>query len=663
MKLLTPNRTYYGRAAAALLIGAFLVLANAPAGAAEPSHVRDGLLAKKALAAAKKNNWTEYKRLASGLKNADMRAILRWNRMRSRKSGAGFHELTMFLKTQADWPRIALIRRRAEEAMPSALPDQAKLDWFGARAPLTSAGGAAMAGALINLGRKDEARDLLRRVWVRGAFGAQQERQFYKRFRGYLTRDNHIQRLDRLLWNGQHYAVRRMYRRVNPDYRALAEARVALRRHRGGVDRTIQRVPEKLINNTGLIYERLRWRRRKGRDEQARALLSDVPGDLVRPRRWWREREILVRRALRDGHISAAYRIAKHHGQAGGPGFAEGEWLAGWIALRFLGDTDIAFGHFNNLYRIAKYPISRARGAYWSARAAEVQKKTKQSRLWYGRAAKFPTTYYGQMASHKIGDTHNFALPPAPQTEDGMAAGFAAHELVRMVRVMHSAKLQTLMRPFIQHLSRMGKTPGWLSETARLARASGRPDLAVLVAKLGLAKGINLVEAGYPRLASSVLSYRLEAPFIHALIRQESAFNSEAISHAGARGLMQLMPATAKRVAKRHRIPYHKSRLIKDAGYNLRIGQTFLVELLASFSNSYVLTLAAYNAGPNRVRRWIKLNGDPRDPSVDAIDWIELIPFSETRNYVQRVLENLHIYREMAADNQMAFNPEALLRR
>jgi len=662
MKLLAPNQTGYGRLAV-LLIGALLMLGLAPAGAAEPPSKRDGLLAKKAMAAAKKNNWTEYKRLAGRLKNADMRVILRWNRLRSRNSGAGFHELTMFLKSRADWLQRALIRRRAEEAMPSSLPDQAILDWFGARRPLTSAGGAAMAGALINLGRKDEARALLRSVWVSGGFGAQQERQFYKRFRRYLTRENHIQRLDRLLWNGQHYAVRRMYRRVNPDYRALAQARTALRRHRGGVDRAIQRVPQKLINDTGLIYERLRWRRRKGRNEQARALLTDVPDDLVRPRRWWREREILVRRALRDGHISAAYRIAKHHGQDGGPGFAEGEWLAGWIALRFLGDTDIAFGHFNNLYHIAKFPISRARGAYWSARAAEIRKMTKQSRLWYGRAAKFPTTYYGQMASHKIGDKSGFSLPPAPDTEDGLAAKFAGHELVRMVRVMHSAKLQTLMRSFIQHLSGMGKTPGWLAETARLARASERPDLAVLVAKLGLAKGVNLVEAGYPRLQPSELSYRLEAPFIHALIRQESAFNRKAISHAGARGLMQLMPATAKRVAKRHRIPYRKSRLIEDAGYNLRIGQTFLAELLVTFKNSYVLTLAAYNAGPSRVRRWIKLNGDPRDPSVDAIDWIELIPFSETRNYVQRVLENLHIYRELAEDNQMAFNPEALLRR
>jgi soluble lytic murein transglycosylase len=662
MKLLAANQTGYARVVAALLIGAFQVLGVAPV-AAEPPQKRDTALAEKALAAAKKNNWTEYKRFAARLKNADVRAVLRWNRLRSRNSGAGFHELAMFLKTGADWPRLALIRRRAEEAIPASLPDQAILDWFNGRPPLTSAGGAALAGALINLGRKDEARELLRKVWVSGAFGAQQERQFYKRFRRHLTRENHIQRLDQLLWNGQHYAVRRMYRRVNPDYRALAQARVALRRHRGGVDRAIQRVPEKLINDTGLIYERLRWRRRKGRDEQARALLGDVPDDLVRPRRWWREREILVRRALRDGHISAAYRIAKHHGQDGGPGFAEGEWLAGWIALRFLGDTDIAFGHFNNLYRIAKYPISRARGAYWSARAAAVQDKGKQSRVWYGRAAKFPTTFYGQMASHKIGDTHNFTLPRALKTVDGVAADFAGHELVRMVLAMKSAKLQGLMRPFFRHLSSLNNSPSWLAETARLAQTARRPDLAVLVAKVGLAKGINLVEAGYPRLPPGLLNYGLERPLIHALIRQESAFNLKAISHAGARGLMQLMPATAKRVAKRHRITYRKSRLVEDAGYNLRIGQTFLKELLARYNNSYVLTLAAYNAGPSRVRRWIKLNGDPRDPSVDAIDWIELIPFSETRNYVQRVLENLHIYRELADDNQMAFNPEALLRR
>ena len=672
MNTYSSNQTGAERCAAALLIGAFLMLgaggavvfdaASALAAEAPPSH-RDAGLAAKALAAAKINKWPEYKRLAGRLENTDLRNILRWNRLRSRDSGAGFHELTVFLKSMRSWPRRRLIRRRAEEAMPASLPDQAILDWFDGRQPLTAAGGARMAGALLNLGRQDEARELLRKVWVSGAFGAKQERHFYKRYRRYLTRENHIQRLDRLLWNGQYFAVRRMYRRVNPDYRALAEARLALRRYRGGVDAAIAKVPDSLKKDAGLIYERLRWRRRKGRDEDARLLLADVPDDLVRPRRWWREREILVRRALRDGHISAAYRIAKHHGQDGGPGFVEGEWLAGWIALRFLGDTDIAFGHFNNLYRIAKFPISRARGAYWSARAAAVQKNTERSRAWYGRAAQFPTTYYGQLARHKISGKHDLSLPPDPITDEAVARRFEAHELVRLVRVMKSAKLQTLMRPFIHHLSDSGKTPGWMAETARLAQAAGRPDLAVLVAKSGLAKGINMVEAGYPRLAPSSLKSHLEAPFIHALIRQESAFNREAISHAGARGLMQLMPATAMRVAKRHNIPYQRRRLIEDGNYNLRIGHAFLAELLKKFDNSYVLTLAAYNAGPNRVRRWIKLNGDPRDASVDAIDWIELIPFSETRNYVQRVLENLHIYRELIDDAQVAFNPEALLRR
>ena len=202
-----------------------------------------------------------------------------------------------------------------------------------------------------------------------------------------------------------------------------------------------------------------------------------------------------------------------------------------------------------------------------------------------------------------------------------------------------------------------------MAETAGLAREAGRPDLAVLVAKTALAKGINLVEAGYPLLPPSRIKSPLEAPFIHALIRQESAFNHEAVSHAGARGLMQLMPATAKRVAKKNNIPYQRRRLLEDADYNLHIGQTFLMELLENFDNSYVLTLAAYNAGPKRVRRWIKRNGDPRDPGVDAIDWVELIPFSETRNYVQRVLENLHVYRELIVDTEVAFNPEELLRR
>ena len=651
-------------AMAAMILAMILVILAPPVWAGDnlPSK-QDVHFARQALDAAEKNKWAAYARLAAKLEHRGARKVLRWHRLRSRKSGAGFDEIAGFLNGASEWPQRRLIRRRAEEAMPPSMPDDEILKWFDGRRPLTAAGGARLGGALLNQGRKAEAVKVLRSVWVSGAFGAKQERQFYKRFRRYLTREDHIRRLDRLLWNGQYYPVRRMYRRVNPNYRALAEARTALRRFRGGVDRAIARVPESLKNDPGLIYERLRWRRRKGRDQHARELLGTQPGDLVRPRRWWREREILARRALRGGHITAAYRIAKQHGQQDGPGYVEGEWLSGWIALHFLGDIDVAYGHFNNLYRIAKYPISRARGAYWSARAAGAMKDAKRARFWFRQAAKFPTTYYGQLAMQKTAAEKDLSLPPHPHTDDVVERGFIQHELVMIVRVMNAAGLQELLRPFIQRLSNLGRTPGWMAETAGLAREAGRPDLAVLVAKTALAKGINLVEAGYPLLPPSRIKSPLEAPFIHALIRQESAFNHEAVSHAGARGLMQLMPATAKRVAKKNNIPYQRRRLLEDADYNLHIGQTFLMELLENFDNSYVLTLAAYNAGPKRVRRWIKRNGDPRDPGVDAIDWVELIPFSETRNYVQRVLENLHVYRELIVDTEVAFNPEELLRR
>ncbi|NQV54939.1 MAG: lytic transglycosylase domain-containing protein, partial [Rhodospirillales bacterium] len=262
-----------------------------------------------------------------------------------------------------------------------------------------------------------------------------------------------------------------------------------------------------------------------------------------------------------------------------------------------------------------------------------------------------------------IAGENDFSLPPLPHTDKVVVHGFAHHELARAVRALHAAELPALMRPLIRQLSQLGSTPGWMAETARLAADVGRPDLAVLVAKSALAQGIGLVATGYPVLPRSHIQVSLESPFIHAVIRQESAFYQEAVSHAGAQGLMQLMPRTARRVAKMNSIPYRLGRLTEDAAYNMRLGQTFLRELLNEFDGSYVLALAAYNAGPGRARSWMKRNGDPRDPAVDAIDWVELIPFSETRNYVQRVLENFHVYREILNDTEVAIGPESLLRK
>jgi soluble lytic murein transglycosylase len=417
-----------------------------------------------------------------------------------------------------------------------------------------------------------------------------------------------------------------------------------------------------LLSNQGLVFERMRWRRRKGRDLAARELLQNLPEKLTHPERWWRERAVLARRALRAGHVTEAYNLAKDHNLENGTSFAEGEWLAGWISLRFMKEAGPALEHFDALFNASKYPISRARGAYWAGRASEELKKPYQAKEWFKKAAAYPLTYYGQLASAKFAADASIKLPQHPANSDEEDQKFEANELVKVVRILAKADLFDLLRPFIRTLNKADVSAKWLASVARLARQSGRPDLAVYTAKQAYRSGITLSEEGYPVLATTD-KLKMEGALLHALIRQESAFNIKAVSHAGARGLMQLMPATARRVAKQHSLPYRRRKLTTDTEYNLRLGQAYMAGLLEKFDGSYVLSLAAYNAGPGRANRWIKRNGDPRDKNVDAIDWVEMIPFTETRNYVQRVIENLHVYRKRLNQTEVAFNPEGDLAR
>ena len=347
---------------------------------------------RAAFKAATAGKWTQARRHATRAHIPLAGKMIQWMWLTARGNTAPFDKIAAFIDREPGWPRQTILQRRAEEALTSRIPDQTVLTWFRHRKPISTDGQMRLAAALLARGRTNEAQKIIKDAWISGVFGSRQERKFYRRYRKYLTREDHIQRLDRLLWQGNYYPVRRMYRRVNTDYRALAEARVALRRMRGGVDRAINRVPVALRSHPGLVYERLRWRRRKGRNLHVRELLENPPEDLVRPDRWWRERFILSRRALREGHISEAYKLAKHHGLRDGAGYVEAEWLAGWIALRFLGDHEEAYTHFTEIMRVARYPISRARGSYWAGRAAEAQNDSKRARFWYGAATAHPTT-------------------------------------------------------------------------------------------------------------------------------------------------------------------------------------------------------------------------------------------------------------------------------
>jgi soluble lytic murein transglycosylase len=478
-----------------------------------------------------------------------------------------------------------------------------------------------------------------------------------------LTAKDHRKRLDRLQWQGRYWPARRMLWKVKPDYRALGVARLFLRHRRGNVDRAIAKVPDGLRKDPGLLYERLRWRRRYGKYESAKEILDNPPGDLVDPGRWWIERSAITRLALIKGDVSAAYELAKNHGQDSGAAYAEAEWLAGWIALRFLDDPETAKGHFMSMHYAVKYPVSQARGAYWMARAMEATGDDTLAEDWHRLAADHPTTYYGQLSTARLHPGGSLALPAQPKPDDKDNKTFNAHELVKAARLLAAVGEQDRLKPFILRLDELAKTPGWRLLNAELAAATGRLDLSVSVSKRAARQGLKLTGTAYPVVTLPPLPAKsnlgVEAALVLAVVRQESAFYVKAKSHANAQGLMQLLPRTAFKVAKRLRVPFHRRRLISDGDYNLTLGQAYLRELVDEFKGSYVLALAAYNAGPGRARQWLRKNGDLRSQDVDSIDWVEKIPFRETRNYIQRVLENLQVYRRRLAKTEIALRLES----
>jgi soluble lytic murein transglycosylase len=616
--------------------------------------------------------------------------LVHWVLLRDKDREQSFEELTGFIAANPGWPKLGSLKSEAERAIDSATPSRAILDWFENHTPRTREGSIAWSRALFRAGNERKAIDMVRRGWARFDMRRDDEEAYIWEFGEYLEPEDHAARLDRLLWDNRRTAARHHRDRLGEGRRALADARLRLMGQKGGVDAAIERVPSWLKNDPGLYYERVRWRRRKEMNTDAAELLLRYSGELGRPARWWSEREILARRFLRDGDPVTAYRLVRSHGLIDRAKRADAEFLAGWIALRFMGDPHAAFGHFSTLYDFVSYPISRARGAYWAGRAAEDAGEKKISKQWYRTAAGYNTTFYGQLAADRL----DMDLPPPPGHETRIdaaeAEAFERDDLVRLVRLLIGLKatrspvfvgdtdvdaakspmafLASLddddaLIPLLRHIAWRGETATDWIKAAKLARDAGRTEIAVYIARRAAQNGVLLRDLGYPTLVVDG-ELPLNQALLHALVRQESAFDPGAHSRAGARGLMQLMPATAKRVARDLNIKGHStSRLTDDPFHNLTLGSAYLDDMLMRYEGSMVMALAAYNAGPHRVKKWLAENGDPRRSLDDSIDWIESIPFSETRNYVQRILETLPIYRWKLEDERIVLlRPVDLIR-
>jgi soluble lytic murein transglycosylase len=506
-----------------------------------------------------------------------------------------------------------------------------------------------LARAYLAVGRRDDAANLIRAFWRNSDFSESIEKSIVADFSGLLRTSDHKWRMDRLIYEEHEAEALRTSRHLSKDQQALAKAAIAVVRQKAKAAKGLDSVPPALRKDHLYVYARIQILRRAGKITEAGNLLvaaSRDPATIVSPDAWWVERRLVSRLLIEAGNPRLAYAIAAGHSAETPAMRAEAEFHAGWYALEYLRDPATAAKHFTAIASFSTTSLSLSRAEYWLGRAAAAAGRRELATAHFQRAAAHPTSFYGQLAAARLGSPRLGIEQPPPATA-AVVQRFNGRELVEAIRHLTAAGYQERAAVIYRFLAETLDDPAEIALLAAMAEREGKHPVALQVGRLAAARGLPVDTLAFPTAAipSSTKTPTVERPVVYAIARQESAFNPAAVSSAGARGLLQLLPATAKETAKEAGLPYSKGRLTSDPAYNATLGATYLGGLIDSFGGSYVMSFAAYNAGASRVTEWIERYGDPRDPDVDVVNWIEMIPFTETRNYVQRIMENLQVYR------------------
>ncbi|MDB3885630.1 lytic transglycosylase domain-containing protein [Candidatus Pelagibacter sp.] len=615
-------------------------------------NIKDFNIAKKSIQAIEKRQWTAALSTSKKAKDKSIYNFIQWRYLLTTGNQASFYDYLSFINRNENYPRIGRIRYLAEHKLSTDKMSPKKIiNWFNSKEPLSGYGKLILGESFIQAGEVTKGTSLIKDGWITADLNRANMKFFRKKFKRYLNADDYIKRADYLAWEGKSWDLKRMLRYLPKDYELLYTARQILMSKSYGVDNAIKKVPTKLKNDAGLNYDRLKWRRKRGRVDDSLEIIFKVRNNkdyLVRPDKWWKERAIMARALIYKKKYELAYKVASKHTLDKGPEFAEAEWISGWIALSFLDDPILAIDHFNNFYQNVGYPISMSRGAFWLGRSYEKIGDIKKSYQWYEEASKYLTTYYGQLAHLKIKPNDKFELTEQQKITDEYKKYFYKKDLVKIVYLLDELNKTKYTKNILKHLANDNIKSGSEILAAELSTNISRYDFAIQIAKLASYEKRFHNDFNYPIISTPeyVNGRKIpEAAFILSLIRQESEFDMRANSHAGAQGLMQLMPYTAKLVAKQAKLPYSKSRLTSDPEYNINLGSHYIAGLILQYDGAYPFATAAYNAGPKRVKYWKKINKDPQKKQVDFVDWVELIKFKETRNYVQRVMENYNVYR------------------
>jgi soluble lytic murein transglycosylase len=587
--------------------------------------------------------------LQAAISDPVARKLAEWLILRSDNNGASVERYRSFVSANPSWPSQAFLRRRIEAALWDDRRDDATVwSWFENQSPISAKGKFALAKVMLARGDRANAERLVREAWRHDGMSEDTETAALDMFGALLTGGDHKARMDSLLYGTEQEAGgMRAAKRLGSGHVALAKARIAANKKSSNLKTLLEAVPQELHGDPGYMFARIQWLRREEKFKEAAQLMLAAPKDpnrLHNLNEWWIERRLLARKMLDVGEHRSAYLIARDAALPSRDIYkTEQEFTAGWIALRFLKDPAVAAQHFARIGVGSANPTALARAGYWQGRAAEAAGRTQDARAAYGRAAEQSTSYYGQLARAKLG-LPQLDLNSVPS---GRGRGVERLEIVRAVQLLYDLDERELAIPIFADMGENGDPDALVGLGELTSRHSDARGM-LLLGKAALNRGLPFDHYAYP--VNGIPSFKqigpeVEPSVVYSIARQESAFNPSVVSPAQAYGLMQVTPDAGRYVCKRAGVSFDLNRMKTDSVYNAMLGAAELGGLLEDYRGSYILTFAGYNAGRGSVKKWIERYGDPRDPKVDAVDWVEQIPFSETRNYVQRIMENLQVYR------------------
>lgn len=616
-------------------------------------------LAVQATAMALKGNYTDAGAMAQRSGDEAAIKLVELLYIRDKWQEAGYRRIMDFLAAAPKWPLAETLMKRAEQSLyVNNEPADLVLAHFSKRQPVSDEGMLALARANLATGNQKAARQWVQKVWSNPDVDAAMEKSVISEFGSLLNADDHKRRMWGMVYAQESNGAIRNSKRLGGDYQNAAKVAQSLLRGAAGADKQYDRLPSAMREQLGMKYALVNYSRKLERFAKARAILASVPGNAAAmgdAEAWWVERRIVARHSVGITHLDsarAAYQIASSHGFSTGPNAVEAEFLAGWIALRSLSDPETALRHFNKLAEIAPTRTEKARAAYWIARSNAALGNKGGARAAYEEASQYTTIYYGQLAREQLGLGKVPEKSVSGQASAAATARVNSDEVVRAMKMVDAANGKASLNMFLWSLANRFSTADEMNAAAALANDIGGTTMALRLAKAASQRNIDIDYWAYPTKALPnwpQMGKPIERALVYGLSRQESEFDPQAGSKVGAQGLMQIMPGTAKIIAKQYRLAYTPAKLKGDPAYNVKLGAAHLADLVDEFNGSYVLTLVAYNAGPRRAREWVEEYGDPRGGQVDAVDWVESIPFQETRQYVQKVLQNTHIYRSRIA--------------